>query len=357
MRHTEKSSVHQNEFDRIALNKKTGASADDKSAKKDKDGQDKAHNEYVNNGELSQSQLQRLFYRRQMLISKGRYHLNYAALMDIARQDCEFAQGSTGDLLDMFDRELIEDFLKDRTIGLRNYGEFDRPVHANIKASYSYENFDPDAKDLLSAIDNAESRTGISKSYLVDLAYKESSFGADMVASTSTARGAYQFIDDTWLRMIKQCGNEIGLGQYADIIDVSGKRAEVINAEFKQKILDLRFNHDVSSYMAARFTEGNQIALEKAFPNRDITNTDLYMAHFLGAGSAINFIREMENNPNHVAAAKFPSAANSNKWVFYNDGKGLSFDAVYNRFERDFEGNRPVNLAALEDRDHSKAMS
>ena len=110
--------------------------------------------------------------------------------------------------------------------------------------------------------------------------------------------------------------------------------------------------------MAARFTEDNKDGLQRAFPDRDISNTDLYMAHFLGAGGAINFIREVENNPSQVAASKFSSAANANKWVFYNnDGRALSFDAVYTRFERDFEGNRPVNVAALADRDHLKTVA
>ncbi len=351
MRHTTPSN-YQNEFGRIAPSEKNVEGK----AGKDKDA-DKVHNEYVNNGELTQSQLQRLFYRRQMLISKGRYHLNYMALLELSRQDSEFDAGSTGDILDLADRALLDDFVHDRTIGLRNYGEFDRPVHANIKSTYRYENFDPDAKDLLSSIESAEKRTGISKSYLVDLAYKESSFGVHMEASTSSACGAYQFLNDTWLRMVKQCGAEIGLGHYADIIDTSGKYADVINEDFKQKILDLRFNHDVSSYMAARFTEGNKRSLESAFPGREISNTDLYMAHFLGAGDAISFIRQMEENPSQVAAGKFPRAANSNKWVFYNNNTGLSFDAVYSRFERDFEGNRPINTSILADRDHLKSVS
>ena len=178
-----------------------------------------------------------------------------------------------------------------------------------------------------------------------------------MTAKTSSARGAYQFIEETWLRTLKQHGEEIGLGQYADLIDTSGKHAKVINDEFEQKILDLRFDHRVSAHMAARFTQSNQDCLERAFPGRDISNTDLYMAHFLGAGSAIKFIREVESNPEAVAASKFSSAANANKWVFYNStGRALSFDDVYSRFEKDFEGNRPVNLAALEDRDHLKTM-
>jgi len=347
MRHT---SAHQDEFKRIVGTKHKKDDLQEDQSKK-------SHNEFINNGELSQSQLQRFFYRRQHLMSKGQYHLNYMALMGVVASDNPTYEGGDSSRdLDLFDRQLIEDFLNDRVVGQRNYGNHERPE--NIEITYNKNNFDDDAQDLLTAIENTESKTGLCQSYLVDLAFKESSFGTNMVASTSSARGAYQFINDTWLRTLKEHGHEVGLGHYADLIDTSGKHAEVINDEFKQKILDLRFDHRVSAHMAARFTQDNQKCLERAFPERDISNTDLYMAHFLGAGSAIKFIREVENNPDGVAAAKFTSAANANKWVFYNsNGNALSFDDVYARFEKDFEGKRPANLAALEDRDHLKSIS
>jgi hypothetical protein len=353
MRHT---SPHQLEFSRVGA---------DKTERKDKNtgelkADEKPVNEFVNNGSLSQAQLQRLFYRRQNLLSKGQYQMNAAALMALTGDG-----SSLYDKLDTYDRGLIEDFLSDRVIGQRNYGDTDTPTnHAEntyntpaTKPALNIEDFDTDAQDLLGAIKDAEGKTGISQSYLVDLAFKESSFGTNMVAQTSSARGAYQFIEETWLRTVKQHGAEIGLGNYADLIDTSDKYASVENDEFKQKILDLRFNHDVSAHMAARFSLDNQASLERAFPDRDISNTDLYMAHFLGAGAAVKFIKQVEDNPNDVAASKFSSAANSNKWVFYSStGRALSFDDVYDRFDRDFQGNRPVNVAALDDRDHLKSV-
>ena len=74
MRHT---SPHRLEFDRVVADK---TDRKDK-RKKDLDPDEKPTNEFVNNGSLSQVQLQRLFYRRQMLLSKGQYQMNAAALM------------------------------------------------------------------------------------------------------------------------------------------------------------------------------------------------------------------------------------------------------------------------------------
>jgi hypothetical protein len=183
MRHT---SPHQLEFSRVGA---------DKTERKDKNtgelkADEKPVNEFVNNGSLSQAQLQRLFYRRQNLLSKGQYQMNAAALMALTGDG-----SSLYDKLDTYDRGLIEDFLSDRVIGQRNYGDTDTPTsHAEntyntptTKPALNIEDFDTDAQDLLGAIKDAEGKTGISQSYLVDLAFKESSFGTNMVAQAARA--------------------------------------------------------------------------------------------------------------------------------------------------------------------------
>jgi hypothetical protein len=40
-------------------------------------------------------------------------------------------------------------------------------------------------------------------------------------ASTSSARGLYQFIEQTWLGTVKEAGNAFGYGKYADAITKS----------------------------------------------------------------------------------------------------------------------------------------
>src|SRR3546814_15033460 len=53
-------------------------------------------------------------------------------------------------------------------------------------------------------------------------AARESGFDADVRASTSSATGLYQFIDQTWLGMVKTHGAEQGHAQYAHKISGAG---------------------------------------------------------------------------------------------------------------------------------------
>lgn len=361
MRHT---SSYQHDF-KDAAGAKDGKRRYARPGDEDFKHEHKAHNEFVNNGELTQSQLQRFFYRRDQLMSKGQYKMNYMALLQAA-DTMQFdlaSEGGGGFDFDLFDRELIEDFINNRTIGQSNYGSDDKPQrHAqsnySIPEVINLDNIDGDAAELLEAIEMASGKTGLSKDYLIDLAFRESSFGQDMVASTSSARGAYQFIDDTWLRSFKKHAHELGLGHLAAKIDVSGKHATVTDPAFLKQIMDLRFDHRVAAHIAARHTQDNEDKLEQAFPDRDFNDEDLYMAHFLGTGGAKKFFREMEENPDNVAATKFVSASNANRGVFYDkNGTALSFQSVYDNFRDDFQGKRAINLAALEDRDHAKTIS
>ena len=49
----------------------------------------------------------------------------------------------------------------------------------------------------------------------------ESNFNPSATASTSSARGLFQFIDQTWLGTVKEAGAALGYGQYADAISKS----------------------------------------------------------------------------------------------------------------------------------------
>src|ERR1700756_5862856 len=68
------------------------------------------------------------------------------------------------------------------------------------------------------AIKQASNSTGASFEYLLATAKMESDFNPTAGASTSSARGLYQFIDQTWLATVKEAGGELGYSQYADAI-------------------------------------------------------------------------------------------------------------------------------------------
>src|SRR4029077_4995428 len=68
------------------------------------------------------------------------------------------------------------------------------------------------------AIRQAAQSTGISFDYLSTPAKMKSNFNTSAQASPSSAKGLYQFIDQTWLGTMKQDGAALGLGRYAGAI-------------------------------------------------------------------------------------------------------------------------------------------
>src|SRR5689334_19512162 len=65
------------------------------------------------------------------------------------------------------------------------------------------------------AIRDAAQATGTSFDYLLATARVESGLDAGAGASTSSARGLFQFIEQTWLSTLKTVGSALGYGQYA----------------------------------------------------------------------------------------------------------------------------------------------
>ena len=183
-----------------------------------------------------------------------------------------------------------------------------------------------------SAIAKASQATGIDFDYLLGQAQLESGLNPTARAGTSSATGLYQFIDQSWLGVVKQHGTENGLGWASDAITRSGNRWVVNDPAMKSAILGLRNNPAVSATMAAESASDNKASLEGSL-GRGATGTDLYMAHFLGLGGARSFLKTMQANPGVSGAAMFPAAARANRSIFYDaGGNARSLSDIYSRF-------------------------
>ena len=183
-----------------------------------------------------------------------------------------------------------------------------------------------------SAIQTAASRTGIDFDYLMGQARVESGLNANARAGTSSASGLYQFIESSWLAVVKKHGAEHGLGWAADSIGRTASGRYTVANGNRAAILALRNNPEIASLMAAEHAGDNKASLEGSL-GREATGTDLYMAHFLGLGGARQFLRAMQAAPDRSAAALFPGAARANRNVFYErDGSARSLSEVYQRF-------------------------
>ncbi len=192
-------------------------------------------------------------------------------------------------------------------------------IHANIP------------KAVLGAIKNASAKTGVDFSYLMAQASAESSFNPKARAKTSSATGLFQFLDQTWLQMVKKYGAEHGMGDYAEKISLTKSgRAVVADAATRQEILNLRKDPEKASLMAAEMAAENGSRLEARL-GRKVDAADLYMAHFLGAGGAMQFLKTLDHAPQKKADALLPEAAKANSAVFYDraGGKARSVSDVY----------------------------
>jgi hypothetical protein len=179
-------------------------------------------------------------------------------------------------------------------------------------------------------IKQAANATGASFEYLLSAAKMESNLDPNAAASTSSARGLYQFIEQTWLGTVKEAGPSLGYGKYADAITKSASGTYSVNdPTMRNEILKLRDDPAVNAAMAGVLTQSNSFKLTGEIGRRP-TDAELYMAHFMGVGGAAKLISSAEDNPQASAARLFPNAAAANRPIFYDrDGNARSVSEVY----------------------------
>src|SRR5476651_1432855 len=111
-----------------------------------------------------------------------------------------------------------------------------------------------DPASVVAALKNAAQATGSDFHYLLGTAMRESSLKANAQSATSSAAGLFQFVDQTWLGLIKDHGAKYGLGAMAGTIsqDQSG-HYHAADAADRQAILALKKDPQVSALMAGEF--------------------------------------------------------------------------------------------------------
>ena len=183
---------------------------------------------------------------------------------------------------------------------------------------------------VVNAIKSASAKTGVSFSYLMEKAAAESNFNPTVKAKTSSATGLFQFIESTWMDMVNRHGDKYGIN----------------TDKSKSALLNLRKDPEIASFMAAEFAGENASYLKKTVGG-DIGNTELYFAHFMGAGGASGFLNQLNKNPNATGADLFPKEARANRGVFYNQaGTPRSLGQIYEFFDKKFSGDTaPATMA------------
>lgn len=158
-------------------------------------------------------------------------------------------------------------------------------------------------------IDAASKMVGVDPRLMASMAAIESSFKGTVKAPKGSATGLYQFIDSTWKWMLQRHGSKYGIAPGTPPTDT---RANAL--------------------MGAEYIKENVGVLKKVKP--EITDTDVYMAHFLGSGGASKFLRALATNPQTPASSLFePKVTANNASVFMDGNRPRSVAEIYQMYD------------------------
>ena len=189
----------------------------------------------------------------------------------------------------------------------------------------------------------AGDRNGVDFDYLLQTAMRESSLNPQAKASTSSATGLFQFIESTWLQVLKEEGPRLGYGDIAANISRSSDGDYYIaDPQVKAQILEMRKDPQMAADLAAAFTKSNGDYLTAKFGRRPSAG-ELYIAHFLGAQGAERMFNAGLQDPDQIAANLFPKQAAANQAIFYTDGQARTIRDVYRVLVAKHEGGSGMN--------------
>jgi hypothetical protein len=157
--------------------------------------------------------------------------------------------------------------------------------------------------------------TGVDPKVLIDMVAIESKFDPQARPFNprtgkylSSAVGLLQFLKGTWADQLRANGSKYGIAIGTPPTDA---RANAL--------------------MGAEFIKSNMNYL-KGKVKRDLTETDVYLAHFLGAEGASKFLQMDSNTP---AATTMPDEAQANPGVFFDKtGKARTTGEIYEHFTK-----------------------
>src|SRR3954452_12602805 len=169
---------------------------------------------------------------------------------------------------------------------------------------------------LAETVARAAQVTNVDPAYLMALADKESSWLPDNKARTSSAEGLFQFIETTWLEVLRRYGSKHGYASEAEAIHIVEGRPVVSDAKERERILSLRRDPSLSALMAGEMINTHRQILAGKVA-RDPSFAELYMAHFLGVQGARRFVELLSDKPTKSASEAFPRAAKANRPLFF----------------------------------------
>lgn len=167
----------------------------------------------------------------------------------------------------------------------------------------------------------ASQRTGVPYTTLMAVCAQESAFKPRAGATTSSAKGLFQFTNGTWKQTYDRYGP-------------NGTRVK--NASVRNDVFDSCSN----ALLGAYYCKENMAELSRA--GLPTGPNEIYAMHFLGPGGGKKFLRAVKSNPNSPASSSVASSQiSANRQVFYAGGRMRTNKEVYNWMNSKVGGTVP----------------
>ena len=195
--------------------------------------------------------------------------------------------------------------------GSGNYSELPTPGGAGWSAN----------RELLL---KAAAMAGIDPKALIATVAVESGFNPNAAPKNpnlpSSAKGLGQHLDSSWNEDLKSYGRKFGIPNGTT-----------------------QFDPRASALLTAARLRGNAEQLQKNL-GRQVTVTDLYLAHLMGLGGATKFLKAPADA---IGAEEAPTATKQHPDFFYENGKALTVKDVYAKFAQKL-AKRPAEFGVTE---------
>lgn len=169
----------------------------------------------------------------------------------------------------------------------------------------------------------------------------------------SSAAGAFQFTERTWLDLLHRHGAALGHGSDAAKITVENGRPTVADPADRKAVLALRSDTKLAASLAARYSDENRAALTRSL-HRKPSDNEVRMAYLLGASGAARVIKAAKERPDLPVNKLIPAAVKSNPSLFLNpDGAVKTAREAVASLDRRFEAQarhaRNMRLSSIEE--------
>lgn len=195
----------------------------------------------------------------------------------------------------------------------------------------------PSPRDPLPALRQAASGSRTPFTTLVAIAVAESNIQADAKHPKSSASGAFQITNSTWLELVKRYGAAAGRPDLAALVTTDTEGRATVAPENRSKVLEARKDVDLSAKLTARLCDENRAGLTRKL-GRAPSESEVRLAHFLGLGGATRLIQAAADNPGVSVKELLPKAYAHNRGLLSESGKPMtaaqavaSLDARYSR--------------------------